>query len=579
MYCQSVFRIRRIHDDVLPVNRRALVKAQALLRERFPGAAARTIDHLAEALHDPLAHRLRTVVLVAETRQGLRGCAVLMYAPDLAFCYLDYIATTAADRGRGIGGALFERAREECLSLNALGLFFECAPDEPGAASTPALTAENAARLRFYETYGARPIIHTAYETPMQPGGLDAPHLVYDDLGTGRALRRDELRDIVRAILERKYDWLCPPAYVEMVVNSVVDDPVALRAPRYTTDPTRARARASGRRIALVTHDRHEPHHIRERGYVEAPARVPAIRSELLRLANIDLLAPEDFPDEHIKQVHDPELVEYLRTVCAAVPEGESVYPYVFPIRNATRPPLALDMRAGYYCIDTFTPLNRGAWIAARRAVDCTLTAAKALGRGYGLAYALVRPPGHHAERRVFGGFCYLNNAAIAAHMLAADGKVAILDVDYHHGNGQQMIFYDRPDVFTVSIHGDPSIAYPYFSGFADELGAGPGLGANLNLPLPEHATNVEYTAALGQALTAIRGFSPRVLVVCLGLDTAGGDPTGSWNLGSAEFEAMGVAIAALDLPTLVVQEGGYNRKKLGVHARHFFHGLSAARR
>lgn len=273
VYCRPVFRIRRIHDDVLPVNQRALVKAQALLRERFPGAAARTIDHLAEALHDPLAHRLRTVVLVAETRQGLRGCAVLMYAPDLAFCYLDYIATTAADRGRGIGGALFQRAREECLSLQARGLFFECAPDDAGKASTPALTAENAARLRFYETYGARPIANTAYETPMQPGGLDAPHLVFDDLGTGRALGRDELRAIVRAILERKYDWLCPPAYVELVVNSVVDDPVALRAPRYATDPNRARVAGSARRIALVTHDRHEPHHIRERGYVEAPAR------------------------------------------------------------------------------------------------------------------------------------------------------------------------------------------------------------------------------------------------------------------------------------------------------------------
>lgn len=573
-----MFRIRRIHDDVLPVNRRALVKAQALLRERFPAAAARTIDHLAEGLHDPLKKRLRTVVLVAETQRGLRGCAVLMYAPDLAFCFLDYIATTASDRGRGIGGALYQRAREECLSLGVVGLFFECAPDDPGQASTPTLTAENAARLRFYEGYGARPIAGTAYETPLVPGGLDAPHLVFDDLGTGRALGRDPLRAIVRAILERKYDWLCPPEYVDLVVDSVVDDPVRLRAPRYHTNPVRARVMVPGRRIALVVHDQHEPHHIRERGYVEAPARVQAIRSELLWLPNIDELAPEAFADAHIERVHDPELVEYLRTVCAAVPEGESVYPYVFPIRNATRPPLALDMRAGYYCIDTFTPLNRGAWVAARRAVDCALTAARALQRGHGLAYALVRPPGHHAERRVFGGFCYLNNAAIAAQMLAADGTVAILDVDYHHGNGQQMIFYERADVFTVSVHGEPAIAYPYFSGFADELGAGAGLGANLNLPLPERASNAEHAAAVAQALAAIRRFAPRTLVVCLGLDTAGGDPTGSWGLGSAEFEAMGAAIAALDLPTLVVQEGGYNRRKLGVHARHFFHGLSAAR-
>src|SRR5262249_44033026 len=158
-----------------------------------------------------------------------------------------------------------------------------------------------------------------------------------------------------------------------------------------------------------------------------------------------------------------------------------------------TRPPRDLAIRAGYYCIDTFTPLNRNAWPAARRAVDCTLTAAHALVTGTRLAYALVRPPGHHAEHSAFGGFCYLNNAAIAANYLAEHGRIAILDIDYHHGNGQQEIFYRRSDVLTVSIHGHPSFAYPYFTGFPSETGEGEGRRVNLNFALGEHLDGKEY--------------------------------------------------------------------------------------
>jgi acetoin utilization deacetylase AcuC-like enzyme len=246
----------------------------------------------------------------------------------------------------------------------------------------------------------------------------------------------------------------------------------------------------------------------------------------------------------------------------------------VFPIRNAARPPRDLSLRAGYYCIDTFTPLNRNAYLAARSAVDCTLTAAQAILQGRRLAYALVRPPGHHAERGSFGGFCYLNSTAIAAHYLSGHGNVAVLDLDYHHGNGTQEIFYERADVLTVSIHGHPRFAYPYFTGFADERGRDSGEGFNLNLPLPERVSGERYRRALGRAVKRVKRFAPKFLVVALGFDPAKGDPTGSWALSAQDFEGNGRMIGALGIPTLVVQEGGYRIRSLGTNARHFFLGL-----
>ncbi len=233
-------------------------------------------------------------------------------------------------------------------------------------------------------------------------------------------------------------------------------------------------------------------------------------------------------------------------------------------------------MLAGYYCIDTFTPLNESAYLAARSAVDCSLTAAEKVLEGAGLAYALVRPPGHHAETHAFGGFCYFNNAAIAANLLARYGKVAILDIDYHHGNGQQEIFYARGDVLTVSVHGHPSFAYPYFAGFRDETGIGAGAGYNLNIPLPEHITPEQHRNAVAEALRRVKRFGPAYLVVSLGLDTARGDPTGTWSNGAKDFEQLGRMIGGQNYPTLVVQEGGYRVRTLGTNTRNFFAGLVA---
>ena len=175
-----------------------------------------------------------------------------------------------------------------------------------------------------------------------------------------------------------------------------------------------------------------------------------------------------------------------------------------------------------------------------------------------------------------FGGFCYFNNAAIAANYLSQFGKVAMLDIDYHHGNGQQDIFYSRSDVLTISIHGHPRFAYPYFSGFADEQGEGEGTGYNINYPLPEKITAEGYLNTLKSALVRIRNFNPTFLIVCLGLDTAKGDPTGTWNHIGKDFNAIGAEIGRLKTPCLVVQEGGYNNRSIGINARSFFRGLQS---
>ena len=571
-----MFLIRKIYDDATSANQVAIAQAQAILRAQFPGLGEDDIAKLPNQLHDPLKHRFHAQLLAAENGHGeLLGFALLLHAPDLRFAYLEYISAAPGGTGGGIGGALYERVREEAAALNVSGLFFECLPDDPALSPDPEVRAQNAARLKFYERYGARPLANTAYETPVKPGDDNPPYLVMDPLGSDQPLGRAAARRIVRAILDRKYGELCPQDYVELVIASIKDDPVQLRAPRHIRGAGKAApAPVRERRIALIVNDKHDIHHVRERGYVESPVRIKVILQELEKPGFFERMPARKFPQSWIRAVHERDFVQYLLHACARVPEGKSVYPYVFPIRNAARPPHDLPLRAGYYCIDTFTPLNRNASLAALGAVDCALTGAQCLVDGYRAAYALVRPPGHHAERGSFGGFCYFNSAAVAANYLSRYGKVVVLDVDYHHGNGTENIFYQRADVFTISLHGHPRMTYPYFSGFEDERGEGEGLGYNLNIPLPEGLDGAAYRQHLARALKQVARFKPRYLVLGLGLDTAKGDPTGSFTLTTRDFHENGRMIGALGLPTLVTQEGGYRTRSLGQNARHFFQGL-----
>jgi acetoin utilization deacetylase AcuC-like enzyme len=552
----TMFRIRRVYDTVLPINRSALEQVKEILAEQFDELPSREIETLEEKIRNPFSQRLVSVLAVAENRRRkVLGFAIVLHDPELDFCFLDFVASGKGLTSRGVGGSLYEWVRDQAFGRGCRSLLFECPPDELPEGTPEEVVRANASRLRFYESYGARPIVGTAYETPVSAGDTSPmPYLVLDLLGAERPPEGRFVRKAVRAILERKYAHLCPPEYVDRVVRSFPSGEVTLRDFRYVKSEKVATAPAPMPR--------------------RSPVRIPRILEALEPTGWFVTLPPREHSIDHINAVHSPQLVAYLRRACEDVEEGRSLYPYVFPVRNRTRRPRERSVLAGYFCIDTFTPIHRNSFRAAKRAVDCTLTSAGQILEGERLAYSLVRPPGHHAEHECFGGFCYFNNAAVAAHFLSRHGRVAILDVDYHHGNGQQDIFYRRADVLTVSIHGDPRFAYPYFCGFEDEIGEGEGEGFNLNLALPERQDGKEYRRALRRALERVRTFAPDFLIVALGLDTAKGDPTGTWSLTASDFERNARLIAELDLPLLVVQEGGYRTRTLGSNARAFFRGL-----
>lgn len=576
-----MIRIRKITNPYHEANIRKIRAVKEILREQFQAISEEKITEFETQFVNPLSKKYQTAVFVAEDiHETVRAFAALLYMPDLQFCYLDYIAASPDSSSSGLGSALYERIREEAISLDAIGIFFECLPDDPALCRDPLTLVQNRKRLAFYERFGARPVTGTLYETPVKPEDDCPPYLVFDGLGLRQTVSRDELRGIVRAILERKYGDYADEEYNKMVINSITDDPVAIRPPQYTRRkllPEPATAISEKKKIWLAVNDRHTIHHVRERGYVESPVRVKSILRELDKSGLFRMGKIREYSEKHILDVHDSNYYNYFKRVSQSIPKGQSVYPYVFPLRYATRAPKDLSVRAGYYCFDTFTPLNQEAYLAARWGVNCVMSAADEMLAGTRYAYVLTRPPGHHTERSVFGGFCYFNNCAIAAHYLSRSSRVAILDIDYHHGNGQQQIFYSRSDVLTISIHGHPSFAYPYFSGFEEEKGEGDGIGFNHNFPLPEKATHEQYVKALSRALNIIKKYNPDYLIVALGLDPAKGDPTGTWSFTHSNFTTNGEMIGSLKLPTLVVQEGGYRNQSLGINARAFFTGFHRA--
>ena len=321
------------------------------------------------------------------------------------------------------------------------------------------------------------------------------------------------------------------------------------------------------------------------------PANEVADRAERIRTAleadgGFAFVGPTDHGDAPILAVHDPGLLRFLAEGWAQMRAQRIAHPYLVPesfgVRGLTEgmtvpgePRGAISGRAGYWAFDTSTPIVAGTYEAARAAVDVALTATDLVLGGAAAAYGLCRPPGHHAARSMYGGYCFFNNAAISAQAIgqATGEPVAILDLDYHHGNGTQQIFWRRGDVFYASIHADPDRAYPFYLGRADETGEGPGAGANLNLPMPAGTTNEQYLGAVDRAIEAIAATAGSVLVVSLGFDTYGHDPIGDFALTTEVYHEVGRRVAALGRRLVILQEGGYHRPSLGENARAWLRG------
>lgn len=307
-------------------------------------------------------------------------------------------------------------------------------------------------------------------------------------------------------------------------------------------------------------------------------------RAEQLRRAAIDFgltqMSPADEGMEPIEAVHSTALLTLLQTAYprfAELKEGpRPAIPDSFAVRElGGYIPHNIWGQLGYYCCDDLTPILERTWTAAYWSAQVAVAAAMEIDKGTTLAYALCRPPGHHAYKDLYGGYCYLNNAAIAADVLVSRGhRPAILDIDYHHGNGTQAIFYDRSDVFFCSIHADPEEEYPYYCGFAVETGRGQGEGYTLNLPLPLSTDEVGFLRALTSAVAAIDQFRPTVLLVSVGFDTVAGDPHGGMRLEAGSFAPVGQMIGELGLPLLLVQEGGYLISALGPALNALLEGL-----
>ena len=312
----------------------------------------------------------------------------------------------------------------------------------------------------------------------------------------------------------------------------------------------------------------------------EVPERLDRLL-DAARQAGHAVLEPADHGVGPVAEVHTPDYLNFLSGIYERWQriEGasEEVVPNIHPDRRDVGYPRSAVGQAGYHMADTACPIGPKSWDAIRWSANTSISAAQEVREGALSAYALCRPPGHHAFADLAGGFCYLNNAAVAASILRqTHPRVAIVDVDLHHGNGTQGIFYGRADVFTLSVHADPTRFYPFFWGYAEERGEGAGLGYNLNLPLPRGSGDAAFLEALDRGIGALRGFAPTALVIALGLDAFEGDPFGGLSVTTDGFARIGQALAGLALPSVIVQEGGYLCDALGDNLQAFLGAFEA---
>jgi len=334
-------------------------------------------------------------------------------------------------------------------------------------------------------------------------------------------------------------------------------------------------------------HSGHAPVHEFFRGErvpcFETPTRLDYVQ-EALQLRGHGLTAPDADCRPVLAEVHTPRYLAFLESawqqwLALDAANGDvQPFPSVWPVRTLRSDvePLNFVARLGLYSMDNGTPLAAGTWAAAKSGADAATSAARRVAQGTRASFCCTRPPGHHAGPDFMGGYCFLNNAAVAAQTLRNHGaqRVAVLDVDYHHGNGTQSIFYGRADVLFVSIHGDPRTEYPFYLGHADETGAGDGVGCNVNLPLPAGTSAATWFDALEHACARITGYGADALVISLGLDAYEGDPISRFALASSDFTRLGERLARMSLPTVFVLEGGYAAAELGTNAVNVLDGF-----
>jgi acetoin utilization deacetylase AcuC-like enzyme len=313
----------------------------------------------------------------------------------------------------------------------------------------------------------------------------------------------------------------------------------------------------------------------------ECPIRAEHILQRVKDVKLGEIIAPDQFAIDAVTRVHDTGFIHFLETCwdewVAQGYEGEAIAT-CWPARGMQqqRIPHHIEGKLGHYALAAETSITNGTWEAARASVDVALTAQAALRDGANEAFALCRPPGHHAAGDMYGGYCFINNAAVAAQAFIDQGasRVALLDVDFHHGNGSQAIFYARSDVMFLSLHGDPNDAFPHFLGYADETGQGDGEGFNHNYPMGPGTNFITWGDALTDACHKIKAYAPDAVVISLGVDTFEHDPISFFKLASDDFKRYGTTIASLGLPTLFVMEGGYAVEEIGVNAVNVLEGF-----